>query len=77
MSLLHSLYWQIGNSYASPNGEVVEDPINDFDFRAPTLDEDENPTTPKLHNYDDIFPACQAFTGMSRLQWEDGSSKYK
>ena len=44
MSLLHSLYWQIGNSYASPNGEVVEDPINDFDFRAPTLDEDENPT---------------------------------
>ena len=30
--------------------EVVDEPVNEFDFRAPTIEEHEDPTTPK-HNF--------------------------
>ena len=50
--------------FLEPNADVVENPINDFDFRAPTLAEHENPTTPK-HNYDEVFDR-PVFTGRDR-----------
>ena len=30
-----------------PQEEVVEETVNEFDFRAPTIEENEDPTTPK------------------------------
>ena len=34
--------------------EVVEEPVNEFDFRAPTIEDHEYPTTPK-HNLNETF----------------------
>ena len=39
----------------------VSDPVNEFAFRPPTLDEGESPTTPK-HNYEETFDR-PIFTG--------------
>ena len=32
----------------------MEEPVNDFDFRAPTIEKHEDPTTPK-HNFNETF----------------------
>ena len=37
-----------------PQEEVVEEPVNEFNFRAPTIEEHEDPTTPK-HSFNEIF----------------------
>ena len=37
-----------------PQEEVVEEPVNEFNFRAPTIEEHEDPTTPK-HNFNEAF----------------------
>ena len=37
-----------------PQEEVVEEPVNEFDFRAPTIEEHEDPTTPN-HNFNETF----------------------
>ena len=46
--------------------EVVLDPVNEFAFRAPTLKEADNPTTPK-HNYNDKFDS-PVFMGKRRAE---------
>ena len=46
-----------------PQEEVVEEPVNEFDFRAPTIEEHEYPTTPK-HNFNETFD-CPMFKGRS------------
>ena len=55
--------------------EVVLDPVNEFAFRAPTLEEADNPTTPK-HNYNETFD-CPVFTGNSRVKNEDGEPQVR
>ena len=37
-----------------PQEEVVEEHLNKFDFRAPTIEENDDPTTPK-HNFNETF----------------------
>ena len=37
-----------------PQEEVVEEPVNKFDFRATTIEEHEDPTTPK-QNFNETF----------------------
>ena len=46
-----------------PQEEVVEEPVNEFDFRAPTIEEHEDTTTPK-HNFNETFDR-PIFKGMS------------
>ena len=37
-----------------PQEEVVEEPVNKFDFRSSTIEEHKDPTTPK-HNFNETF----------------------
>ena len=55
--------------------EVVLDPVNEFAFRAPTLEEADNPTTPK-HNYNETFDR-PVFTGKIRVKNEDGEPQVR
>ena len=41
----------------------MEEPVNEFDFRASTIEEHEDPTTPK-HNFNETFDRPM-FKGMS------------
>ena len=46
-----------------PQGEVVEEPVNKFELRVPTIEEHEDPTTPK-QNFNETFD-CPMFKGRS------------
>ena len=37
-----------------PQQEIVEEPVNEFNFRAPTIEEHEDPTTNK-HDFNETF----------------------
>ena len=48
-----------------PMDEIVEDPVNEFTFRAPTIEEGKLPTTPK-HNYAKTINR-PVFAGLNRM----------
>ena len=47
---LPNVKWRV----LEPQEEVVEEHVNKFDFHDPTIEEHEDPTTPK-HNYNETF----------------------
>ena len=55
--------------------EVVLDPVKEFAFRAPTLEDSDNPTTPK-HNYNETFYR-PVFMWNSWVKNEDGEPQVR